>query len=557
MNAINWVGTPYDFNVPKGSTIGYRLGEITARIKNLPHGFISYSSSKDRYDLVDLNRLTGELTLKKQIDDVVKDTGLYEFRVTVCALSSSGSSTVGIRIHVQRDNSLNSTTLRFRRNQYTTSVPENAVIGMVAITVSASDKSTRKGKARLITYTIIRGNDNGRFSIGSRSGNITVNAHLDYEVQTAYNLTVLAQYRGVSGQKSSTAHVYVMVLDVNNNTPVFDQAVYSVRVRENARVGSRLLRVHATDAYSNSSLRYTITGQRHPCAFEVSAKTGDVLINSSLDYEVKTFHNLSLSVYESGVPSRTATATLNVEVVDLNDNSPIFSRKTYYGKVFDLSPNGTVVAMVTATDADSGRNGLIHYKIDPVTDPDEKFGITADGKIVVIVATLFCDDLDQNYTISVAAIDSGIFQRSCQATVVIEVLFNKPLEKSNALTILVSTITDPGTKVGSIAGVDGGYGKSGNTTYSIASDSSNGRFIVDSFSGALIVNDSLNWTAGDTYQLLIDVRDGDTAKWNNTSSITVSVVVYEPGESSMSYTKIYEVLIDVRKKKLKMMSKLI
>lgn len=178
-----------------------------------------------------------QLELKKNIDDVVSRTGLSELCVTMLAFSQGLNTQIGVGIHVRIDN--NNNVPRFNKTLYKTSVSEHAANG--TLTVSAFDPDP--GDDGRVTYNITSGDDDSKFSVNSDSGNITVSAALDYSVQAAYNLTVLAQDHGSISQKSSTTHVYVTVLDENDSSPAFTAPVYTASIPEDVSIGSAIVDV--------------------------------------------------------------------------------------------------------------------------------------------------------------------------------------------------------------------------------------------------------------------------------------------------------------------------
>ena len=194
---------------------------------------------------------------------------------------------------------------------------EDAVTGAVVLVVSASDLDS--GDEGRVTYHITN-TDDGVFSITSDTGNITVNSSLDYEQQTAYNLTVVAQDHDPLSQKSSSTHVYVTVLDVNDNSPSFNKPVYLVNISEGVPIGSVVLAVNATDydAGVNSLLNYSISGGSGSGVFQINDLSGVVSTRVSLDFDTRRNYQLNLSVSDSGIPRLTDTAIVDINVINVS-----------------------------------------------------------------------------------------------------------------------------------------------------------------------------------------------------------------------------------------------
>ena len=312
-----WIGDPYNFNVPEKSLAGYQIGRIQAQSTTSSTETIVYTLGDDPHEIVDLNESTGFLTLRKNITDVVTSTGLNEFCVTCYAFlqGTSFNTQIGVGIYARSDH--NNHAPSFNGTQYNASVSEDAVTGTVVLVVSASDLDS--GDEGRVTYHITN-TDDGVFSITNDTGNITVNSSLDYEQQTAYNLTVVAQDHGPLSQKSSSTHVYVTVLDVNDNSPSFNKPVYLVNISEGVPIGSVVLAVSATDydAGVNSLLNYSISGGSGSGVFQINDLSGVVSTRVSLDFDTRRNYQLNLSASDSGIPRLTDTAIVDINVINVS-----------------------------------------------------------------------------------------------------------------------------------------------------------------------------------------------------------------------------------------------
>ena len=305
----------YDFNLTEGSSRGDHIGQI-----ELKEGNSSYVSSvfliTDPYNLVDLDSGNGVLKLRRAIDDVAESTGKFDFCTETFVVSLSIVPKlvrlVSVGIHVLRDN--NTVSHEFSSKPCMMSVWEDAAIGALVLRVSACFRYP--GQAESTTYTLISGNNNGTFSMNTSDGTITVNASLDYEKQTAYNLSVLVQDQFNQSQQPRTIQINVRVLDVNDNSPVFETTEYSFQVNENTSVSTVLFVVSATDADSgaNSVLRYFFTNGSDSDIFDVVPWSGAIIMTAPPDYKLQKIYSLSLSVSDLGIPQHTANAKVTIEV---------------------------------------------------------------------------------------------------------------------------------------------------------------------------------------------------------------------------------------------------
>jgi len=181
-----------------------------------------------------------------------------------------------------------------------------------------------------------------------------------------YWLTVEAADGG-SPSLSSSAMLTVTVATSSSVAPVFDEEDYSVEVAENEPDGTVVVVVHAS---CQSSVVYSL-GDAADNLFNVDPSSGVVFTTVPLDFELLSVHNLT--VHATNIAGVVSVASLVVHVVDVNDNRPVFSTKSYSGNVSEATPIGSYIVdsssdrhaplVVQATDADMGPNALLTYSI--------------------------------------------------------------------------------------------------------------------------------------------------------------------------------------------------
>ncbi|PWA29239.1 hypothetical protein CCH79_00020948, partial [Gambusia affinis] len=149
----------------------------------------------------------------------------------------------------------------------------------------------------------------------------------------------------------------------------------------------------------------------------------ELVLQKALDREKESAIKLVLTAVDGGVPPRSGTLQLTVNVIDVNDNSPVFSKSLYKVQIRENVSPGTFVLQLNATDLDEGVNSDIHYffiKTGSI-DPSGLFDLNAEtGKVTVK------DGLDYEetraYEIRVQAKDQGVPPRSAHAKLLIEVI---------------------------------------------------------------------------------------------------------------------------------------
>ncbi|XP_036440182.1 neural-cadherin [Colossoma macropomum] len=247
----------------------------------------------------------------------------------------------------------------FTSSIYEASVTEGAEIGTLVLQVSANDLDL--GLNGKISYSLLndRSGDYQFFRIDPELGSIYTEAVFDRETKGSYLLEVKSMdgwesaRPGRHGQPNSdTAYVRIFISDVNDNKPVFAQTVYEVDVDEDADVGSTILTVSANDEDegANAKLRYQITSGNTGGVFDVEPEVGTIFVAQPLDYEQTKRYKLHVLASDGKWEDYTAVV---VNVVNKNDEAPVFSVNEYYGSVTEeLDGSPVFVLQVTASDPD-------------------------------------------------------------------------------------------------------------------------------------------------------------------------------------------------------------
>uniref|UniRef100_S4R5U6 Cadherin domain-containing protein n=1 Tax=Petromyzon marinus TaxID=7757 RepID=S4R5U6_PETMA len=194
---------------------------------------------------------------------------------------------------------------------------------------------------------------------------------LDRETRARHSF-VLRAWDGGSPPRWGAARVTVTITDVNDHVPRFERSEYLARVREGGPAGQPLvvLRARDPDEGANGEVRYSLGDHvsddiRH--LFAVDPTSGHVTLRAPLDYETATSYEFSVQARDLGVHSVPAHARVLVRVLDVNDNAPSIeimplARSTGPGEPVSVSegaPPGTLLALIRATDRDSGPNGQV------------------------------------------------------------------------------------------------------------------------------------------------------------------------------------------------------
>uniref|UniRef100_A0A8C5VN13 Protocadherin 11 X-linked n=1 Tax=Microcebus murinus TaxID=30608 RepID=A0A8C5VN13_MICMU len=250
----------------------------------------------------------------------------------------------------------------FTQSFISLSVPENNFPGSQLTKISATDADS--GRNAEINY-LLDIDAPPEFNVDRRTGILTAVKKLDREQQEKYFFTALAKDNGVP-PLIANATVFVTVLDQNDNSPIFTHNEYNFYVPENLpRHGTvGLITVTDPDYGENSAVTLSILDVNDD--FTIDPQTGVIRPNISFDREKQESYTFYVKAEDGGRVSRSTTAKVTINVVDVNDNKPVFvvpPSNYSYELVLPSTNPGTVVFKVVAVDNDTGMNAELRYSI--------------------------------------------------------------------------------------------------------------------------------------------------------------------------------------------------
>jgi Cadherin domain len=437
------------------------------------------------------------------------------------------SSQVPVVIYVQDENDF---APRFEKNFYETSIKENLGGGTSVLTLNAIDLDGSSPNNNVF-YRIISGGLD-KFVIGSDTGVISIatGASLDPDLSDPkrqnYLLTVAALDGGIGDQQlSSTCIVNITIVDVNNKPPIFSD-LETVFIKENALVGTYIYRLKATDMDNDASLRYFFDRQMSEArnengvlikhsdydymqAFDLNANDGLIRVVKILDRERIETIKMGVIVEDIKATSgkQTATAILNVVILDENDNNPKFQKPFYKRSIMENSQIGTNILHVIATDFD--KNKSVSYEIE---GPEEILNLVhldaTSGEI--LVQEKIDHEIFEWLNFTVRAKDSGYPQRSSMVEVFIQVLDendNMPRFVTEFQNLSIYENQPIGTQIAVIEADDADSGDFGKITFLMDRLSSQGKFAIDPDTGILTIADKIDREIKSSYMIVIEIWD--------------------------------------------------
>ncbi|XP_041929661.1 protocadherin alpha-8-like isoform X11 [Alosa sapidissima] len=355
-------------NVSPGTSV------LTVKANDLDDGIngeIVYSfvnsGNDNQMNIFNIDRYTGEITVVGELDH--ETHGAVEIRVQ--ATDRGHSPRAGFCKVLVEVLDINDNIPEISVTSLVNTIKEDSPVGtMVGLITVKDDDAGQNGAVNLkilgsVPFKMVNTYKN-RYSL-------TVDGPLDREKISEYNVTIRATDEGTP-PLFSTSVITIRVSDVNDNAPQFPEPVINVYVKENSPVGTIIYTVSAfdPDVDDNAKLSYSLfetSSKRAGSAISINSVTGDVIALQSFNFEeIKSFQ-FQVQATDCGVPPQRSNATVNVFILDENDNSPaILPPYSEHGSVNSenipySAEAGYFVAKIRAVDADSGYNALLSYHI--------------------------------------------------------------------------------------------------------------------------------------------------------------------------------------------------
>lgn len=490
--------SPTAVSVMEDQPVGFVILYVMARDDDEgENGRVSYriqaGNSAGRFSL---NPNTGSLSILKPLDR--EEHEVYNLTIVaedhgIPQLSTSQVLSVQV-IDVNDEAPV------FQRAQFETVVMENKGPGTTVLTVTATDRD--QGSNGHVTYG---GLTEEGFIINPVTGVITTTRELDREHQDHYTFTVYARDGGMPSNFAK-AVVVVEVQDVNDNAPVFAKLWYGLEVPENqAPVELCVLKATDPDLGANGNLEYRITGGDPDGDFQLHASTGALSTSQALDRETTAEYNLEVVASDQGSPALSTTVTVNVRVLDVNDNSPVFGRNSYTVEVSEDAAVGTPVLEVKATDKDEAFNGKILYFLSK--EAHGAFSVDENTGHIITSAPLDREKVS-TYTFQVLAVDlSPAEPRNSSAQVIVtitDVNDNAPFFLQDPLIIEVSSKRSQRV-LATMKAEDKDFGANGSVFYRFAAPVKG--FSINSLTGEIQATEPLTGLTQAQRTLIVEAMD--------------------------------------------------
>ncbi|XP_016363179.1 protocadherin Fat 4-like [Sinocyclocheilus anshuiensis] len=410
----------------------------------------------------------------------------------------------------------------------TVSFPENAPLHSVVTVIQATDADAGSNGEVVFNFESA---EEQPFSINSLTGVVYLKKPLDRETKDVLTVTVNVKDKGVPPLFSSM-NLTVLIEDENDHNPEFTQSSYSLSVYEDVPRGTSLLRVNASDQDigSNGQVRFSVSES----GFMVDSVLGVVSVIDKMDHEKKPFYSFFVIAEDQGDIQRSATATISITVLDVNDCVPLFSSESLTLHVFENGEDSSQHShQIHASDEDSDEvNGQLTYSIESGND-ESLFSLRSNGTFQIL------EDLDRElksqYMLKVIAVDSVFPSLTGTGTLVIvvdDVNDNIPIFDSESFSTHILEDSPVGTAFLRVTASDLDDGTNGQLRYSL--EGLELPFYINETSGDLFTTSALDRETAAFYQFLVTVTDGHPTKPLSSSAV-ISVTVEDVNDHFPSF----------------------
>lgn len=451
--------------------------------------------------------------------DIVRVNGILDreeistYNLTIIATDKGTpprTATSYLIIHV---NDVNDAYPVFEKSEYSAVLSELAPIGTYVVSITATDEDT--GVNAQIFYDFVSGNAKQWFRIDPISGLVTTQSALDREVQGTVVLNVSARDGGPN-PKWSYSELKVIVLDENDGAPQFSQDQINVTLNENTPPNTLVAMLTATDndQGTNGSVTYSLqsgVNQRYPNVFSLDTMTGQLTTKIKLDREQIEFYEVQVIARDQGIPPLSATATILINVEDINDNRPEFYPQKYFVPISDNTPTDTEIVKVVANDRDADDNAIITYNLE--SGGDNLFTIDSWTGVITLRSS-FHSSQKQLHRLVISAKDRDNMRSEEAIVEIIRDTKMEEIEFDSYVGYEFQIIEDFGLENGKIGReigriqIIGKLSGSNQIEYSIVYGDPNGNFDIDARTGTIRTAKLIDRETALSYTLTIVARAG-------------------------------------------------
>ncbi|KAF7641997.1 hypothetical protein LDENG_00266580, partial [Lucifuga dentata] len=431
---------------------------------------------------------------------------------------------------------VNDNSPRFLKSDHVLEIAESTVAGVRFPLESAEDPDV--GSNGLRTYILskdecfslkVKEIENGR-----KIPELVLNKSLDREKKPIHTL-ILTAMDGGNPVKSGTSKITVVVLDINDNVPLFENTFYKVAVNENTANGSSIITTKATDIDEgpNGEIEYSLGIHTPPSVlsiFHIDAVTGEIFLKQQLDHETQASYRIDISAKDKGLPKMEGHCSVQVDVIDVNDNAPEIVITSKPSSVPEDSRSGTVVALLSVRDIDSGDNGKVTLHI--AKDSPFTLKPSFSNNYALLTSGFLDRENVPEYHIEIRATDSGSPSLSSKKSIpvsITDVNDNPPSFTHSSYNVYLEENGAPGSILYSVSASDLDLGENAKISYSIldskVQDVSVSSYVyINSDNGSIYSMHSFDYEKLKVFQIQVQAKDQGSPSLSSNATVHVFIL---------------------------------
>ncbi len=432
---------------------------------------------------------------------------------------------VKITVHIL---DINDNSPEFLENPMTLSISENANVGTSYRVDTADDLDSPKFGIK--RYELTQGGEmfelKDTHSSSSQQLHLVLRQPLDREIQAEYTAIITAYDHGVPPNSGSLT-IKIVVLDVNDNEPTFEEEVYRVTVPEDTPTHTVIIKVKATDLDqgTNGQVVYafdTKTEHMYKHLFVINNTTGEISLKDMLDYEEKVEYNLDVTAKDKNPDSNAVLTKVIVQVTDVNDHAPKITvnalTATGHVEILEGKPEETFVAHIAVEDQDSGPDGQFICNLEGEAFQVKQIFPT---EYKVVTAAVLDRESTPQYDLIFVCWDQGESPKSSSVHIAVSILDendNAPEFTQQTYSVTLEENNPVGGFLTQVRAVDLDAGANGEVEYRVLGSGTN--FIyIDPQSGNITAKVYFDYEQGDRMDFTILAVDHGAPPQSSTAVI--------------------------------------
>ncbi|XP_067313970.1 protocadherin gamma-A11-like [Pseudorasbora parva] len=521
----------------EGSVVGHIAKDLGLDVSTLVNRrFRIVSGSKDA--LFQVNQNNGVLYVHKNIDreELCDGNGACLINLKMVVEDPLEIHYVGVQITDVNDNAPT-----FTEEEQHFEIAEHTPTGTRFQIQAARDADTTVNNVRAYKLS-----QNEHFEVETKDRDeekiplLVLKKALDRENAAEHRL-ILTAIDGGNPARSGNLNIIVTVLDVNDNRPLFSQDSYSVTVKENAAIGTVLIKLNATDLDegSNGVVEYAFgrnLKRKVNDLFKLDSATGEIQIKGELDFEETEVYKLDVQASDKGQPPLIVESVVTIKIIDINDNAPEIDVTSLSSIVSEDSKPGTVISLISISDKDSGLNGKTVPSI-PESLPFELKPSIQDNIYSLVTKGKLDRELVSHYDITITVTDLGqppLSSFKSLSVQVSDVNDNSPEFSQNPLELHLVENNAAGASILSVSASDKDLNENAMITYYIirgdAAQNDMASFLnINSETGVIYALNRFDFEVIRKFQFQVVAKDSGTPPLS--SNVTVNVFILDQNDN--------------------------